>query len=335
MPGVSEAEIELLLAPVARAGKLALAVSGGPDSLALLLLAAQWARSPGRPALVVYSVDHGLRPEAAEEVAMVRREAAALGLESRALRWDGDKPETGVQAAARKARYGLMAAAMQHDHAEYLLTAHHLGDQAETVLMRLAHGSGIEGLRGMDRFATIEGCQVFRPLLAVEPALLADIVAAAGLTPAHDPSNGNRHYERVRWRQLMPVLEELGLDLRRVGDFAARMADADALLAGEAGRAFAVLVHLGPDGDAQLPHAGVAALNRAVAVRLLGRVLRTVGGERKPHALGALETLHGKLMGRVPLKPTTLHGCVVASDGVTISVVPEAARRTPALMTAG
>ncbi len=335
MPGVSEAEIELLFAPVSGADKLALAVSGGPDSLALLLLAAQWARGAGRPALVVYSVDHGLRPEAADEVAMVQREAAALGLDSRALRWDGEKPETGVQAAARKARYGLMAAAMQQDGARYVLTAHHLGDQAETVLMRLSHGSGIEGLRGMDRFAAIEGCQVFRPLLGVEPAVLSEIVTAAGLTPAHDPSNGNRHYERVRWRQLMPVLEELGLDLRRVGDFAARMADADALIAGEAERAFGQLVHLGPGGDAELPHAGLAALNRAVAVRLLGRVLRAVGGERKPHALGALETLHGKLMARVPLKPATLHGCLVSSDGVTISVAPEGARRTAALMTAG
>lgn len=335
MPGVDGLDIDTLFAPVGRAGRLALAVSGGPDSLALLLLASEWARAEGRPGLVVYSVDHGLRPEAADEVAMVVGEAHRLGLDVRPLRWVGEKPETGVQAAARKARYGLMAAAMREDGAEYLLTAHHLGDQAETVLMRLSHGSGIEGLRGMDRFATVEGCRLFRPLLGVDPELLSGLVELNGLTPARDPSNRDRHYERVRWRQLMPVLEELGLDLRRIGDFATRMGDADALIAAETERAFAALVHFGPDGDAEMPHAGIVGLNRAVATRLLGRVLRIVGGDRKPHALGALETLQGKLAGRQELKPTTLHGCIVQSDGMTISVVPEGARRAPSLLTAG
>ena len=335
MRGLESLDLDALFAPVAGAKKLALAVSGGPDSLALLLLANEWTKAPGRPRLVIYSVDHGLRPEAADEVAMVLREAASLNIAARGLRWQGDKPETGVQAAARKARYGMLATAMAEDGAEYLLTAHHLGDQAETVLMRLAHGSGIEGLRGMDRFITVEGCRIFRPLLAVEPETLEMIVAYAGLTPARDPSNGDRHYERVRWRQMMPELEELGLDLRRLGDFATRIGDADSLIAAETERAFALLVHLGPDGDAELPHAGIVALNRAVAVRLLGRVLRIVGGDRKPHALGALESLHGKLASREALRPTTLHGCVIQSDGMTISVRPEGARRASSLLTAG
>ena len=335
MPGLEELDIAGLFAPVARTSRLGLAVSGGPDSLALLLLAADWARGDGRPDVVVYSVDHGLRREAADEVAMVLGEAARLGLRARGLRWDGSKPETGVQAAARKARYRRLAEAMREDGAEYILTAHHLGDQAETILMRLAHGSGIEGLRGMDRFTEVEGCRIFRPLLGLDPQQLREIVEAAGLTAAADPSNIDRHYERVRWRQTMPVLEELGLDLHRLGDFAVRMADADALIDSEADRAFAALVHLGPDGDAELPHAGVSMLNRAVAVRLLGRVLRIVGGDRKPHALGALETLHAKLSQRAPLRASTLHGCIVESDGITVSIKPEGARRASLLATAG
>ena len=334
MPSVDGVELETLFAPVAGAKRLGLAVSGGPDSLALLLLASEWARADERPELIVYSVDHGLRLEAADEVAMVLREAAALGLKARGLRWEGDKPETGVQAAARKARYGLMADAMAADGAELLLTAHHLGDQAETVLMRLAHGSGIEGLRGMDRFATVEGCRIFRPLLGIEPDVLADVVAEAGLKPALDPSNGDRHYERVRWRQAMPMLEELGLDLRRVGHFAVRMAEADALIAARAELGFVDLVHRGPDGDAEMPHAGLVALPKVVAVRVLSRVLRMVGGEKKPHALGAVEALYGKLATRLPLRPATLHGCVIQSDGMTVSVKPEGARRATVLLTA-
>jgi tRNA(Ile)-lysidine synthase len=335
MPGLEELDIAALFEPVARSARLGLAVSGGPDSLALLLLAAEWAKSGGRPELMVYSVDHGLRPEAADEVAMVLREAQRLGLRARGLRWEGNKPETGVQAAARKARYRLLAGAMAEDGAEYLLTAHHLGDQAETILMRLAHGSGIEGLRGMDEFSEVAGCRIYRPLLGFDPEQLHEIVEAAGLTPAADPSNVDRHYERVRWRQMMPALAELGLDLHRLGDFAIRMSDADALIGSEAERAFAALVHFGPDGDAELPHAGIAVLNRAVAVRLLGRVLRIVGGDRKPHALGAVEGLYDKLSGRVPLRAATLHGCIVESDGMTISVKPEAARRANLLATAG
>ncbi len=330
MPGLTGLDNAELFAPVAGAKALALAVSGGPDSLALMLLAREWAAAAAdRPRLVVYSVDHGLRPEAEREAEMVVREAGRLGLSVRVLRWEGEKPETGIQAAARKARYGMMARATASDGAAFLLTAHHLGDQAETVLMRLAHGSGIEGLRGMDAFATIEGARVFRPLLGVEPDELEAIVAAAGLTPARDPSNRDRHYERVRWRQMMPALAELGLDARRLGTLATRMAEADALIAIETDRAFAALAFV-HDGGAELPHAGLSGLPRIIGVRLLGKVLRLVGGERKPHALGVLETLHDKLAARAALKPTTLHGCLIASDGVTISVRPEGARRPAA-----
>lgn len=334
MPGVDGSEIETLFAPVAGAKRLGLAVSGGPDSLALLLLASEWARGEGRPELIVYSVDHGLRPEAAGEVVMVLREAATLGLKARGLRWEGEKPETGMQAAARKARYRLLADAMIADGAELVLTAHHLGDQAETVLMRLAHGSGIEGLRGMDRFATVEGCRIFRPLLGIDPEVLAEVMEQSELAPALDPSNGDRHYERVRWRQMLPQLEEMGLDLKRLGNFASRMAEADALIAAESEAAFARLVHTGPEGDAELPHAGLAALQKVVAVRLLTRVLRMVGGEKKPHALGAVEALYGKLAQRLPVRPTTLHGCVIRSDGMTVSVKPEGARKAHVLLTA-
>jgi tRNA(Ile)-lysidine synthase len=326
VPGLSELNISRLFEPVAGTGKIALAVSGGPDSLALMLLVASWARENERPAPVVYSVDHGLRAEAANEAAMVAREATRLGLASRVLRWDGQKPETGVQAAARKARYGLMAAAMREDGAHLLLTAHHLGDLGETVLMRLAHGSGIEGLRGMDSFAEIEGCAVFRPLLAVDPEDLLEVVKAAGLKPAHDPSNRDRHYERVRWRQMLPALAELGLDPMRLATFARRMGDADAVIEMQTDAALAGLVYRN-ENTAELPHAGLAGLPRAVGVRVLVKLLGAVGGDRKPHALGAVESLFDRLTARVAMRPATLHGCIVKSDGLMISIGPEGARR--------
>ena len=326
MPGVEALDIETLFAPVATAKKLGLAISGGPDSLALMLLAHRWTQEGDRPALVVYSVDHGLRPEAADEVAMVLREAERLGLAARGLRWEGDKPETGIQAAARKARYRMMAEAMVTDGAEMLLTAHHLGDQAETVLMRFAHGSGIDGLRGMDQIARVEGCDIFRPLLGIHPDDLAEIVSEAGLAAVADPSNRDRHYERVRWRQVLPSLEALGLELRRFGKFAERMADATRLVEAAADAARLDLLEVRDDGHCRLPHGAFAALNPLVGARLLGQLLETTSGDYRAAPLGALETLVARLGLLLPLKPTTLHGCVVSSDGEAIDIVREGPR---------
>ncbi len=327
MPGLTPHEIDGLFGALASCDRLGLAVSGGPDSLALMLLAAQWANAPGRPRLYVYTVDHGLRPEAAAEAAMVVREAEALGLAARSLRWEGDKPATGIQAAARSARYRLMAAAMDSDRVELLATAHHLADQAETVLMRLAHGSGIDGLRGMSRVSFVEGCEIVRPLLSVRPEVLRDIVSAAGLAPAEDPSNSDENYERVRWRLMLPALEALGLTIERLGAFARRMDDAGALIHAEVEAVYpAIVTPLG--GTAMELRAGrFAAQNPAVAAALLGQVLGLVAGDRRSPPLGALELLAQRLQQPDALKGITLHGCLVSSDGETIMVRKERARR--------
>ena len=199
-----------LFAAAAGSGAVGLAVSGGADSLALMLLAHEWANSdPSAPRLVVYTVDHGLRPEAEAETAFVMHEATRRGLAVRTLKWIGKKPSVGLQEAARQARYRLIGDAMRADGVRLLLTAHHRDDQAETVLMRLAHGSGLEGLRGMTPIAEVEGVRVFRPLLGVASDDLRAIVAAAGLTPVADPSNVDHHYERVRWRKALPPLAAL------------------------------------------------------------------------------------------------------------------------------
>jgi tRNA(Ile)-lysidine synthase len=328
MPGVVTLDTDRMFAPLLGRRGIGLAVSGGADSLALMLLVSQWAGRHAAPPIFVYSVDHGLRPEAADEVRMVAAEATRLGLFARSLRWEGDKPDTGVQAAARSARYRLMAAAMAADGADILLTAHHLNDQAETVLMRLAHGSGIEGLRGMDRLGFAEGCLLFRPLLDVDPADLRAVVAAAGLVPADDPSNRDTDYERVRWRAELPKLAALGLDSRRLATFARRMNALDDLVTIDTDTAQVRLLRLTSGSEATLPHADFAALPRPVGVRLIGRVLGMIGGDRKPHALGALETLCDRLGPVAALKRTSLHGCLIASDGTTLTISREIGRRT-------
>jgi tRNA(Ile)-lysidine synthase len=323
---VSGVDASVLFGPLAGQQRLALAVSGGADSLALMVLAAAWAKTSGTQ-LMVYSVDHGLRPEAAAEAAMVAAEAARLGLPAQVLRWDGEKPETGVQAAARKARYRLMAAAMAADGIALLLTAHHLGDQAETVLMRLAHGSGIEGLRGMDQASFVEGCEIYRPLLGVDPDELAEVVAAAGLTPARDPSNHDRHYERVRWRQLLPMLAQMGLEPRRIGKFAERMAWATALVSDVADAEWPKLAAPRDGGGYEMRQGRFTVLNPLVAARILGQMLELVSGDRRDPPLGALESLAARLRTWEPMKPATLHGCIVSADGELIAVTKEGPRR--------
>lgn len=330
MPRVRSAAVidaAALFAPLAEFKRLALAVSGGPDSLALMLLAhrfVQQGADAGR--FVVYTVDHGLRAEAAAEAAFVVREAERRGFAARVLRWEGDKPATGIQEAARAARYRLLKEAMQADGADVLLTAHHLGDQAETVLMRMAHGSGLEGLRGMDYLAEIGDLKIVRPLLGIDPAALRKVVEAAGVEPITDPSNSDVDYERVRWRQMLPPLAALGLDAKRLAKLADRMRDADRALESMASRAYAEVTAGEAPAAIEIDRGLLMRLPRAISVRVVGRALGEAGGWQKRHALGAVETMTDKLIqGRVR---STLHGCLIRSDGKTIRIVREPGRTT-------
>ncbi len=221
---------------------------------------------------------------------------------------------------------------MAADGVEILLTAHHLGDQAETVLMRLAHGSGIDGLRGMDRLSFVEGCEVARPLLGVRPEILREVVSEAGLRAASDPSNLDTNYERVRWRLMLPALEALGLSLERLGVFARRMDEVGSLVHAEVEARYPEIVEPIASSSMRLDAQRFSTLNPAVATALLGRVLSVVASlnDRSP-PLGALELLARRLQHPDPLKGLTLHGCLVSRDGESILVRKEAPRRaTPA-----
>jgi tRNA(Ile)-lysidine synthase len=330
MPGVNRVpasiDVDALFAPLDDYRRVGLAVSGGPDSLALMLLAHRFVKTTaGLDRFIVYTVDHGLRPEAAEEAAFVVREAEELGMKARALRWDGEKPSTGVQAAARLARYQLISRAMEEDGAEVLLTAHHMGDQAETVLMRMAHGSGPEGLRGMDYFSEIGDLRIVRPLLSIDPQDLRAVVDAAGIVPIIDPSNSDIDYERVRWRQAMPQFAALGLDAKRLAKFAERMRDADRALENFASRTFGEVAEgTAGDGSISIDRLRLMGVPRAVAVRVVQKALTLVGDGQKPHALAAVEALTDRLVQeRVR---TTLHGCIILSDGETIRIGKERGR---------
>lgn len=219
--------VDALFAPLARRRRLLLAVSGGPDSNALLYLAATWAARNGGPEIYAATVDHGLRPESGAEALAVGALAARLGVPHAILRWQGKKPASRLQERAREARYALLATHARELGAEAIVTAHHLGDQAETVLMRLLRGSGVAGLAGMAAEAEREGVAISRPLLELEKDELVAVCDAAGLAYVSDPSNENDRFTRARLRKL---LADEGLDARALVRLARRAAQAETAL---------------------------------------------------------------------------------------------------------
>jgi tRNA(Ile)-lysidine synthase len=219
---------DALLAPLAQASAILLAVSGGPDSTALLKLAADWrAADPSRPRIFAASVDHGLRAEARAEVEAVAELAQTLGVPHAILTWEGEKPRSALQEKARAARYGLLVAHARAIGADSLCTAHHADDQAETVLMRMARGSGIAGLAGMRPIKVLDGLRLLRPLLDIPKSGLVAFCHVQGLPFAQDASNVDDRFARARVRKLAGALAREGLSAARFTELARRAARAD------------------------------------------------------------------------------------------------------------
>ena len=210
-----------------------LGVSGGPDSVAMMVLAREWkkARGPSRPKISVATVDHGLRQGSQDEAQSVGKQARALRLPHAVLQWRGAKPKTGIQDAARDARYALLIAHARKIGADAIAVAHHADDQAETILMRLAAGSGLAGLSGMKAETERDGLVLLRPFLSVPSARLRASLIDRGHAFIDDPSNENSAFARVRWRKARDLLADEGLTRDRLVRLSTRMARADAALA--------------------------------------------------------------------------------------------------------
>jgi len=331
---VSDAEADALFHEFAAEPALVLAISGGPDSTALLYLAARWCkRVRVPPRLVAVTIDHGLRPESRREAGAVKRLAERLGVTHRTARWSGVKPSTGLQEKARVARYRLLQVAARRAKARCVVTAHTLDDQAETVLYRMARGSGLAGICGMARavpiaeLASADGKSgrplaasedaslterppdrsfawgrpelmhdiwLVRPLLDLPKARLIVTLREAGITYADDPSNADPRFTRARVRKLMPVLAAEGLTPNRLVRLAERVRRSEA--AHEAAVKL-IAARLGLPGDSRkitVPGDDWAEIPAEIALRLLGRAIGTVGYEG-PVELGKLEALSDAL----------------------------------------
>ena len=302
-------------APYEARPHLAVAVSGGSDSMALALLAHVWAKARGGQVTAI-TIDHGLRAGSDREAAQVDTWMRARGIDHEVLPWTGPKPATGRQRRARDARYALIDSCCQRRHILHVLLGHTADDQAETYLMRLCHQSRPDGLAGMSAVRELRHCRVLRPLLGISREDLRAMLRADDQGWIDDPSNADSRFERTRVRRLIAK-----------GSFSANALIATAkdygymrnVADGVADQFLAHHARLHPAGFLSLDRGPLADAERDTAMRAVGRAIATIGG--RWHLPGS-QPLRRVLELFRNASPTsvTLGGCrlMVAADEVTI-----------------
>jgi tRNA(Ile)-lysidine synthase len=307
---LTEAEARRLLERLARFPHVALAVSGGPDSLALMHLAARSsAEQGGTPVLSVLTVDHGLRPGSRDEALMVERMARGLGLSHAILTWQEEgRGSRNVQERARTARYDLMAAHCHAHDIPAIVTAHHLDDQAETFLMRLKRGSGLDGLAAIPEEGAWAGVVILRPLLDVPKARLVATLADAAIAYVSDPSNADHRFERARMRSSSDALAKLGLTPEALALSARRLRRAREAIDRAAEDFLVRHSDTSEAGYALIDRQALGSAPHEIALRALSRLIRAVGGGEAPSQLAKLEAMFDALH-ESPESAHTLGGC--------------------------
>lgn len=319
---------DVTLALLSGAGSLLLAVSGGPDSVALMLLASRWSLCAGKN-IAVATVDHGLRPESHEEARLVGEWARALGFPHRHLLWEGAKPKTRIQERARAERYRLLAQCAREIGATAVVTAHHADDQAETILFRLTRGSGVAGLAGMAQVSKLDDLQLLRPLLGLRKQELESVCVAAGHPFLRDPSNDNPAYARTRLRRLRAVLDADGLDARALLRLGARAARSEAALAWSAEQIAKGLPAERGEAEFRVAADALRALPQELLQRILAAEIARIGASapRLERLETAIEELARALETGTPLR-RTLGGTLMTLGKGLFIMKREAQRRS-------
>jgi len=293
------------LGPFETAPEIAVAVSGGPDSLCLAILMHRWTAAIGGKTIGLI-VDHGLRTNAHEEALAVQRQLTALGMSALVLRWTGEKPRQNVQAVARDARYGLLLD-WCHDHGViHLALGHHAADQAETHLLRRRAGSGADGLAGMACVSERDGTRIIRPFLHVLPERLRATLTAEGLSWVDDPSNHDAKYVRTGLRheiRATGTVLELRAEAKR---YAMTRRTTDHRIAG----LLAASVKLFPTGHAKVDADLLSDMEPGDGRRCLARIVSCVGALDYPPRTNQLEALRLDIVENGAGDGRTLGGCL-------------------------
>ncbi len=296
---------------------IAVAVSGGADSLALTLLLDEWCRSHNIT-LTALTVDHGLRPQAADEARQVGLWLKKYDIPHVILTWQGDKPHSNIQDQARMARYELMGGWCQQNNISRLFLAHHQGDQAETFLIRLFRGSGIDGLSAMKPQSVfpvfLPGCEdviLCRPLLNQSRESLEAALRQMDQPWIEDPSNRNESYTRIKVRNLLRDSDIEGLNHNRMARTAARMGRVQSLLQSLTDDLTRRAVTILPYGYAVIKSNPLMTAHEEIALRCLANLIRRIGGGKYAPRLRRLEALYDRLR-HVDFPGQTLGGCLVS-----------------------
>jgi tRNA(Ile)-lysidine synthase len=316
----------------------AIAVSGGGDSIALMYLFADWAKRKNVSAPIVVIVDHGLRDESAKEAALVAQWAEGAGFEAHVLRWQGKKPSGNIEDKARLARYRLLGAWCATRGTTNLFVAHTQEDQAETFLLRLGRGSGVDGLSGMRARAPlpvsgITGVYLLRPLLDIGRAELRAYLREIGSNWLDDPMNEDSRFARVRIRKALPQLHAVGVPVQRIIEAADHLARAREALEAITGEFLGRHARLEED-FALVDAAALGKVHREIGLRALSAVLMRVGGAAYRPRFERLESLFDALLEN-QFAARTLAGCRVgkaprakaAFGTATLHITREAPRK--------
>jgi len=294
--------------------------------MALTHLARRWLDLKGRkPVAVTFvTVDHGLRPESKKEAAFVAQHASDLGFAHATIEWTAEKPKTGIQAAARRARYDLLTSCARSRNIACIVTAHTEDDQAETLLMRLRRGSGVDGLSAIAPISERNGVAIVRPLLGFSKGRLIAYLRASSVPFLRDPSNDNAAFERVRLRHATKALASAGITRASL-----------AMTAGRLNRSRDALTKVTEDfldRHFQVTHLAQGKISRGtfealpddIALRALGRILSLVGGTGVSPRLMRLEHLLSNL--KLKNRETTLGGCIMIAASGTLNFYRELGR---------
>jgi tRNA(Ile)-lysidine synthase len=300
---------------------LGLAVSGGPDSMALAFCSLRWARVHGHDC-IAFIVDHGLRPDSSTEAATVKARLESIGLRAEILPWTHEPVGSRLHEKAREARYRLLTEACRRHGASDLLIAHHREDQAETVLMRLAKGSGVDGLAGIAAVSPRNGIRLLRPFLQLPKESLTATCAINGIAYVSDPSNASPAFARGRLRRILPLLESEGLTADRLTALAARAAEASDAIDFYARAFLRLTARCDTWGAVTMAIDGMPALPRAVCLRALALALRHMRDKPYPPEREIVGALADRLAEKIDFT-LSLYGCLAVRHGTELTLLRE------------
>ena len=289
---------------------IALAVSGGPDSTAMMFLVSK-SKKIKKKNVTVLIVDHDLRKDSRKEANLVMRNAKKIGFKYKILKWRGLKPSSGIQEAARKARYDMMISWCEKNNVKKLFLAHHLDDQVETFLMRLSKGSGIDGLSSMSKTSLKVNVNIIRPFLEIPKTKLVEIANSSNMKWVSDPSNSNLSYQRSRIRKLIPALSREGIDSHHINLVIKRMDSAkDAL--NETVNSNIIKYVKSMEGIAfSLSYEALDKLSPEILLRILERIIMVASGSIYPARRLKLEAILSWLKSDNQISAKTLSGTVL------------------------